>query len=150
MEDLSLHILDIAENAIRANADKIIIRISDEKSNNKFILCIEDNGAGMTEKAVKKIIDPFYTTKKGKKTGLGLSLIYQAAQETGGDVKIDSIPGKGTKVTALFKPNHPDMKPMGDILETIKTLVISNPNIQFIYDHKKGDESLYFDSFKTT
>ncbi len=102
----------------------------------------------MTKEMIKKIVDPFFTTKNGKKTGLGLSLIAQAAQQTGGDIKIDSEKGKGTEITALFNNEHPDMKPMGNILETIKILVVSNPSIRIIYEYRKGKEHIYFDSFK--
>jgi len=111
------------------------------------MLCIQDNGKGMNRETTKKIIDPFFTTKQGKRMGLGLSLISQAARQTGGNIQIDSEKGKGTKITVLFNYNHPDMKPMGNILETLKTLVIGNPFIQFIYDHKKGSQSIHFDSF---
>lgn len=148
MQDLSLHILDIAENAIRAKAKKIIIEIVEDDSQDQLILCIRDNGEGMDEEKAKKARDPFFTTKTGKKVGLGLALLSQAAQETGGYIKIESEQGKGTKVTASFKLSHPDMKPTGDILETIVTLVAGNPSIQFIYDYKKGDYNYHFDSYK--
>ena len=148
MEDLSLHILDIAENAIRAGGSKIIIEILEDKPQDKLVVCIEDNGKGMNEETIKKAMDPFFTTKGGKKVGLGLSLLAQAAQQTGGELKIDSEVGKGTKITAVFKLSHPDMTPKGDIVATITALIAGNPAIQFIFDYKKGDYSYYFDSFE--
>ena len=148
MEDLSLHILDIAENAIRAKPKKIEIEILEDEIKDELIIIIKDNGRGMDEKTVKKVLDPFFTTKNGKKVGLGLSLLSQAAQQAGGNLKIDSKQGKGTKITAIFKLSHPDMKPMGNILETMAALITGNPTIRFIYDYKKGDYNFHFDSDK--
>ena len=147
MEDLSLHILDIAENAIRAEAGKIVISITEEKKKDKLTVQIKDNGKGMNKKRLTMILDPFFTTKKDKRVGLGIPLISMAANQTGGNFKVDSAPGKGTSVTAVFRPSHPDMKPVGNILETLKTLIISNPGIQFIYEYKDELENIYFDSF---
>ena len=148
MEDLSLHILDIAENAIRAKPKKIEIEILEDEIKDELIIIIKDNGRGMDEKTVKKVLDPFFTTKNGKKVGLGLSLLSQAAQQAGGNLKIDSKQGKGTKITAIFKLSHPDMKPMGNILETMAALITANPTIRFIYDYTKGDNNFHFDSNK--
>ena len=146
MEDLSLHILDIAENAIRAEAKTITIGILEDESKDLLSVCIEDDGRGMDEETVKNVADPFFTTKDGKRVGLGLALLSQAAQQAGGDIEIDSQRGIGTKVTAAFKLSHPDMKPMGDILETLTTLIIGNPSIRFIFDYRKDDYDLHFDS----
>ncbi len=147
MQDLSLHILDIAENAIRAGGNKIVIEILEDESENKLAICIEDNGKGMDKETIKKALDPFFTTKGGKKVGLGLSLLAQAAQQADGELKIDSEEGKGTKVTAVFQLSHPDMKPIGDITETMTALIAGNPSTQFVLDYKVGDYSYYFDSF---
>ncbi|MFC1713459.1 ATP-binding protein [Candidatus Poribacteria bacterium] len=146
MEDLSLHILDIAENAIRADAKTIKIEIVEDESKDQLAICIEDDGKGMDKETVSKVLDPFFTTKSGKRTGLGLALLSQAAQQTGGDLRIDSERGRGTKVTAIFQFSHPDMKPMGDILQTMATLLTADPSIRFIYDYQAGDQSLHFDS----
>ncbi len=146
MEDLSLHILDIAENAIRADAKTIKIEIVEDESKDQLAICIEDDGRGMDKETVSKVLDPFFTTKGGKRTGLGLALLSQAAQQTGGDLRIDSERGRGTKVTAIFQSSHPDMKPMGDILQTMATLLTVDPSIRFIYDYQAGDQNLHFDS----
>jgi len=147
MEDLSLHILDIAENAIRAKARKITIEISEDERKDRLTVCIKDDGEGMDREMVGKALDPFFTTKHGRKVGLGLALLSQAAQQTGGDLRIDSEQGNGTRVTAIFKLSHPDMKPMGDVLETMGILIAGNPSIRFIYDHKEGGHSFHFDSY---
>ena len=147
MEDLSLHILDIAENAIRAGGSKIVIDILEDEGEDKFVICIEDNGKGMDKEMLKKALNPFFSTKDGKKVGLGLPLLAQAAQQAAGELEIDSQVGKGTKVTAVFQLSHPDMKPLGDILETMMVLVAGNPSTQFVLDYKKGDENYHFDSY---
>ncbi|MBN2542676.1 ATP-binding protein [bacterium] len=143
MEDLSLHILDIAENAIRAKANLIIIEIEE---NDELVLRIKDNGEGMDAETLKMVTDPFYTTKEGKKAGLGVSLISMAAEQAGGTFQIESEPGVGTELIATFKTDHPDIKPMGDILSTLEALVIANPSIRFIFHYKKGEEIYSFDS----
>ena len=148
MEDLSLHILDIAENAIRAGGKKIVIKLLEDKGNDRLTLSIEDNGKGMDRKTVNKVLDPFFTTKDRKEVGLGLALLAQAAQQAAGELKIDSEKGEGTKVTAFFQLSHPDMKPVGDVLETMAVLITANPSTQFVLDYKKDDDSYYFDSFE--
>ena len=146
MEDLSLHILDIAENAIRAEAKTIRIEILEDEDNDLLTLCIEDDGRGMDKETAENIVDPFFTTKSKKRVGLGVALLSQAAQQADGRLMVDSEEGVGTKITATFKLSHPDMKPMGDVLQTMATLITADPSIRFIYDHKKGDECIYFDS----
>ncbi|MHC4751258.1 MAG: ATP-binding protein [Planctomycetota bacterium] len=148
MEDLSLHILDIAENAIRAGGKKIMIELLEDQSNDRLILSIQDDGKGMDEETVNRALDPFFTTKDTKEVGLGLALLSQAAQQAGGELKIDSRRGKGTKVTAVFQLSHPDMKPVGDVLETIAVLASGYPLTQFVFDYKRGDYSYHFDSFE--
>ena len=149
MQDLSLHILDIAENAIRAGSNKIVIEIVEDESQDKLTLCIKDNGKGMDKQTIKKALDPFFTTKDGKNVGLGLSLLAQAAQQADGELKVDSKEGKGTKVTATFKLDHPDIKPMGNLADTVTTLIVANPQTQFVMDYKKGDYHYHFDSFNS-
>src|SRR3990170_1579774 len=119
MEDISLHILDIAENAIRAGGTRIRIELREDTSNDRLTLSIEDNGRGMNRETVERSLDPFFTTKDGKDVGLGLSLLSQAAQQANGELIVDSEEGRGTKVTATFQLSHPDMKPIGDIFGTM-------------------------------
>lgn len=137
MEDLSLHILDIAENSLRAHAKNVVIKISEEPGQNLLTLEIEDDGDGMNEETLRKALDPFFTTKSGKRVGLGLSLLNQAARESGGSFKIESRAGEGTKIRATFKLGHPDRKPLGDVAATLATLLVANPGVNFAYEHKK-------------
>ena len=148
MEDISLHILDIAENAVRADAKKIMIELLEDQSNDRFSLSIEDNGKGMDKETANMAMDPFFTTKGSKEIGLGLALLSQAARQAGGELKIDSEEGIGTKVTAAFQLSHPDMKPIGDVFATMIALIAGNPSTQFVLDYKKPGYSYYFDSFE--
>ena len=147
MEDLSLHILDIAENATRAGAKRIVIELLADPINDSLTLSIEDNGTGIDQETVNRVLDPFFTTKDNKSVGLGLSLLSQAAQQTGGQLKIDSKKGQGTKVTANFQLSHPDMIPIGDVFATMEVLIAGNPATQFILDYKTQDYDYHFDSF---
>ena len=141
MEDLSLHILDIVENAIAAQGKKIDILIMEEPKKNRLAIEIKDDGIGMEEEVSQKAIDPFFTTRTSRRVGLGLSLMAQAAQEAGGMLRIESELGKGTKVTATFQYHHIDRKPLGSMIETMTTLLLGSPELDISYTHKKEGKS---------
>ncbi|MCD6396817.1 MAG: sensor histidine kinase [Spirochaetaceae bacterium] len=139
MEDLSLHILDVVENSIRAGAGRVEVKLIEEKeeeSSNKknIVLFIIDDGSGMDKKTLGIVTSPFYSSKEGKSFGMGISLLKQAALETEGEFFIDSKPGSGTSIKAVFKSDHPDMKPLGDIKLTMRMLGLSHPEIDFVYN----------------
>ncbi len=142
MEDLSLHILDIVENSIGAKASRVEIKVDEDTKKDLLVIEIEDNGLGMDEETIKKVLDPFFTTRTTRKVGLGLPLLGQAARESGGDIEIESKVGRGTRVRASFGYSHIDRKPLGDIGTTLTTLIAGNPEVDFVYEHKK-DESEY-------
>ncbi|MDP3011476.1 MAG: HAMP domain-containing sensor histidine kinase [Candidatus Hydromicrobium sp.] len=146
MEDLSLHILDIVENSIRAHAKKIEIKIIEEKKKDLLTIEIIDDGKGMDRKTLKNVLDPFFTTKNTRKVGLGLSLLAQSAEESGGSIEIESKPGQGTKVKATFGYSHIDRKPLGDVHESLKVLITANPDINFIYEYQKDDVGYRLDT----
>ncbi len=146
MEDLSLHILDIVENSITACAKKIEIKIIEEKKKDLLTIEIIDDGKGMDEGALKNVLDPFFTTRNTRKVGLGLPLLAQSAEESGGSIKIESKPGQGTKVKATFGYSHIDRKPLGDIYESLKVLIVANPDINFIYEYQKNDVNYHLDT----
>jgi signal transduction histidine kinase len=133
MEDLSLHILDIVENAIRAKAKNVTITIVEDEVNDLLTLEIRDDGTGMDEEAQKRAIDPFFTTKKNKRVGLGLALLSQSASEAGGGLVLTSKKGEGTTVRATFNLSHIDRKPFGDIPKTLKCLEASHLDIAFSF-----------------
>ena len=138
MEDLALHILDVVENSIRADAENITVLFTEKGDIGTLI--IDDDGNGMDENEVKLALSPFYTSKEGKSFGLGLSLLAQAGEATGGGLKIRSRPEGGTRITVKFFIHHADMKPLGDIQDIIEMLCISHPAIKFGYSYIKQGE----------
>ena len=147
MEDLSLHILDIVENSLAAGATDIDITIREEIGKNRLTVIIKDNGKGMDETMLEKVLDPFYTTKNTRRVGLGLSMLAQAAEEADGNCTISSEPGKGTTITACFAHDHIDRKPLGNMAETIAACLVSigaRTNIR--YCHHKNDAVFVFDT----
>lgn len=146
MKDLSLHILDIAENSIRAGASWIRIRITEDARRNIFSLEISDNGSGMDAETVKKAGDPFFTTKACKRTGLGVPLLAQSAHECGGSMNISSEKGKGTAISVTFPHDHIDRKPLGDIAGTVIVLIASHPDMDLFYEHRRNDSEYSLDT----
>lgn len=144
-----MHILDIAENSIAASARRIEIIINEDIDQDLLTIEIKDDGKGMDQKTLKKAVDPFYTTRKTRRVGLGLSFLAQAAEESGGKMELKSAPNEGTTTRATFRLSHPDCKPMGDINETIRTLVVAHPEINFVYEHHKDNSIFRFDSRET-
>jgi hypothetical protein len=148
MKDLSLHILDIVENSVAAKANKIEIRISEDKKKDLLSVEIIDNGIGMDNETRQKALDPFYTTKTVRRFGFGLSLLSEAAKAANGHFSIRSEKEEGTRIKADFQSSHIDRKPLGDMGQTIITLVIGNPEIDLIYVHKKNNQKYSLDTRK--
>ena len=146
MEDLSLHILDIVENCIRAGAKNVEIRINEDLKKDLLEIKIHDDGCGMDQTTIEKATDPFFTTKSVRKVGLGLSLIKQAARKAGGELYLSSKPGNGTEVKATFQHSHIDRQPLGDIAKTLMILIIANPEVHFRYFHWKNGREYQVDS----
>ena len=146
MEDLSLHILDIAENSIGAGAKRVEIRIIEDLDKDIFSLEIKDNGRGMSQEILKKATDPFYTTRTTRRVGMGLSLLSQSAREAEGDLSITSQEGQGTTVYTYFKHSHIDRRPLGNIVDTLIVLIAGNPDIDFFYEHKRNNNTYSMDT----
>ena len=135
MLELSLHILDIAENSTRANASLVEITIVEDTGEDVFSFEIRDNGTGMDRETIDRAMDPFYTTKKVRRVGLGLPMLAQACERANGRFEIQSAPGEGTRVYALFGHSHIDRQPLGDIAGVISMLILGNPDRDFLYTH---------------
>jgi anti-sigma regulatory factor (Ser/Thr protein kinase) len=147
MQDLSLHVLDIVENSIAAGARRIKITIIEDTGRNKLTLTIQDNGVGMDKKIMTKALDPFFSTKKTRRIGLGLSMLAQATKEANGDFHMKSKKGKGTTITATFVHDHIDRKPIGDMTETLITLIATQGrHVDFSYEHRKNNYAVIFDT----
>lgn len=152
MKELSLNVLDIAENSLKAKATltEIIIDETDEL----LTLTIRDNGVGMSDDIVKGVADPFYTTRKTRSVGLGIPLLKLAAEQTGGRIEIQSKTAEkhpdshGTTVKASFYKTHIDFTPLGDIISTVKTLIQGHPDTDFLYIHNKGRARVELDTRK--
>ena len=143
MEELALHILDVAENSIRASASLIEIRVLEDGGADLLRIEIADDGEGMPKEMLAKAADPFFTTKTGRRIGLGVPMFAQAARDAGGDLTVESRPGGGTRVVATFRRSHPDRIPLGDLRETMAVLACSHPEVQFVCEHVRNGRSVY-------
>ena len=146
MRELSMHIMDIAENSINAGADLIQILVEENRNKNLFSIHIVDNGKGMAKALLEKAVDPFITTRSTRRIGLGLSLLKEAASLCSGTFSIDSREGSGTRVEAVFQYDHIDRAPLGDISGSLTTLIFGNPGIDFRYSHRIDGKEFHFDT----
>lgn len=139
MDELSLYILDITMNSVRAGADTVTVTLHEDGTLLRF--CVEDNGCGMTEEQLACLRDPFFTTRKTRKVGLGIPFLTMLAEMTGGHVTVTSVhedtaDTHGTTVTAEFRKDHIDCLPLGDIVGTFTTLIQGSPHIAFTFIHE--------------
>ncbi len=144
MRELSLNVMDIAQNSVAANARLIFIRVAEQA--NHLEIEIRDNGSGMTETQVQHVADPFYTTRTTRKVGLGVSLFKMQAELTGGGLTVTSREGEGTDVVATFDTSHVDMIPIGDMESTVLLLITCNPDLDFVYCRSRDDRSFTLDT----
>lgn len=129
VEDLSMHVADLLENSLRAGARNIELLF--ERRRNELRLEVTDDGAGMDGETLRRAADPFFTTKDGRRIGLGVPLLVQTAEELGGEVEISSRPGGGTRVAARIPWDHPDRPPLGDLAGTILPIILTSPDVRF-------------------
>ncbi len=147
MKELSLNILDVAKNSVKAGATRIVIRI--DEAEGWRTLSIIDNGCGMPPEFVANVTDPFTTTRTTRPVGMGLPLLKLAAEQTGGDLQIESsvVPPTGTTVRARFKIDHLDCVPVGDYAGSVVTLIQGSPDIDFLFEyHREDGESVVLDT----
>ncbi len=139
MDELSLYVLDITMNSVRAGASEISIELVQDGQ--WLYFSVSDNGCGMTKEQVQRLADPFFTTRKTRKVGLGIPFLTMLAQMTGGGVEIISKhmsegEDHGTTTKAKFDMTHIDFIPLGDMIGTVVTLIQGSPDINFIYTHQ--------------
>ena len=146
MKELSLNILDITENSVKAGATLTEILITEFQ--NKLTISIKDDGCGMSEDIVRSVVDPFYTTRTTRKVGMGVPLFKMAAEQTGGKLEIVSDTGEnhGTTVTAYFYKDHLDFTPLGDVISTVTTLIQGHPDTDFLFTHLIDDKEIRLDT----
>ena len=146
MQELSLHVLDIAENSAWANATLICIGLNLQTKEKTLLLEIKDNGTGMSEDELEKAANPFFTSRTTRDVGLGLSFLKQLAEQTDGSFGLSSTQGLGTTVTASFTLGHLDLPPLGDMPATVISLIQSNPETDFLYTITADEESFTLDT----
>lgn len=150
MKELSLNILDIAQNSVKAKAENILIKLIE--TNETLTLIIQDDGCGMSKETVENVMNPFYTTRTTRNVGLGVPLLKLAAEQTGGGIRIESVSEKdnpdvhGTTVTADFYKNHLDFTPLGDVVSTVTTLIQGEPDIEWRFVHEINGQSVELDT----
>ena len=150
MKELSLNILDIAENSAKAEATLIEIQLLETEFT--LTIAIKDNGFGMSCETLKSVTNPFYTTRTTRDVGLGIPLLILSAEQTGGFVKINSKKkdgtnsSYGTEVVAHYNKNHIDFTPLGNVISTLVTLIQGHPEIDFLFEHKKGNSTVLLDT----
>lgn len=146
MRELSLNVLDIAQNSVSAKASLIEIELIENSKTNDLLIGVYDNGKGMTKEQVESVRDPFFTTRTTRKVGMGIPLFKFAAEMTGGSLEIESEVGVGTRVRAYFKTDHLDFTPIGDMTSTMLSLITMNLHIDFLYRRKLDDREFTVDT----
>jgi len=150
MKELSLNILDITENSVKAGASLIGIALCETES--KLTITVTDNGCGMSEEILRSVTDPFYTTRTTRRVGLGIPLFKAAAEQTGGGISISSKEAArypdshGTVISATFYKDHNDFTPLGDVVSTVVTLIQGHPDVDFVYTHEMAGGTVELDT----
>ena len=146
MRELSLHIMDIVENSVAAGAIRVRISVVEHTPRNLLRISIRDNGRGIPEHQLERVLDPFYTTKTTRRVGLGLSLFREASRRCDGEFTIRSKEDEGTEVSASFRLDHIDLAPVGDMASSMTSLIMGNPGVDFIYTHERNGKSFQVDT----
>ena len=145
MRELALHLLDIAHNSVSAGARNITITIIEDSQVDRLSMTVEDDGAGMDALTVHRVTDPFVTTRTTRNVGLGIPLLKAAAEACNGDLTIQSKPGVGTRLDVVFQRSHIDRMPLGNLAETILTLVVGCPEVHWVFRYQVDGETFEFD-----
>lgn len=141
-----MHILDIVQNSISAGATRVTLTVDEAPAADLLTIAIGDNGRGMTPEQVSSLADPFFTSRTTRRVGMGIPLLMDSARQSGGDVRIESEPGKGTEVTAVFGYSNIDRPPLGDVANALMLLVSSNPDLDFLFTYRYDGEEYLFDT----
>lgn len=146
MKEISLNILDVAQNSVRAKATEIKITVYFDTAADKLTVSVSDNGCGMSDELLSKVLDPFTTTRTTRRVGLGLPLFRQSALDSNGDFEIKSRLNEGTDVVATFQISHIDRMPMGDLAGTMTVLINADDSIRYVLMYKVDDREFVFDT----
>ena len=146
MVDLSLHILDVVQNSLAGGATRIAVGITEDFSGDLLTIEVCDNGRGIPQEILPRVLDPFFTSRSTRDVGLGLPLFKAAAERCGGSLELDSAEGRGTRVLARFALDHFDRAPLGDLGETMSVLIACNPEVDFSYHHRVNGATYRMDT----
>ncbi|HKM29282.1 MAG TPA: ATP-binding protein [Bacilli bacterium] len=146
MNELSLYILDIVQNSIKANSKNIVINIEENLKEDFLTIEIIDDGKGMSEETLRKVTDPFFTSRSTRRVGLGIPLFKELCETCLGNFKIESQVGEGTRLTGTLKHSNIDRHPMGNIVDTIYTLIINDDEVEIVYNHKFNNKIFTFNT----
>lgn len=135
MREIALHLLDIAENSVAANARRIDLAVCEDLRHDRLIASVTDDGKGMDAEMAAKVVDPFITSRTTRKVGLGIPLFKAAAEACAGGLTIHSAVGKGTRLEVDFQHSHIDRMPLGDLASTLLTLVVASPHIRWVFTY---------------
>ena len=135
MKEIALHVLDLAENSVSAGAHAITISVCEDLDADRFTALIEDDGRGMDEETVRKVSDPFFTSRTTRKVGLGIPLLKEAAEACNGRMEIRSKPGAGTEVEVTFQHSHIDRMPLGNLSTVFLELTVAHPEIHWVFHY---------------
>lgn len=138
--------LDLTQNALTAGASRVEITIAEDTAENRLSLTVEDNGCGMDAERVKKVVSPFVTGRTTRKVGLGIPLFKEGCEACEGDFFLTSTPGTGTKIGGWYKLNHIDRPPMGDMAGTLQTLILMNPDRDFVWKQTRDGKEFSLDT----
>ncbi len=145
MRELSLHLLDIAENGVSAGAQNITITIVEDLRTDRLKLTVEDDGRGMDAAMVDQVTNPFITTRTTRKVGLGIPLLKLVAEMCAGGLTVESTPNVGTTVNVDFQRSHIDRMPLGDVTGTMLSLLVGWPQVHWVLRYRVDDKEFVFD-----
>ncbi|MGI6574006.1 MAG: ATP-binding protein [Fermentimonas sp.] len=146
MTDLAMHMMDIAQNSIRAEARSIGIDIEERSGNCTLMLRVTDDGKGMSHETVEKLVDPFFTTRDTRRVGLGIPFLKMTCEQAGGGLQIISKEGEGTTIEATYRTDNIDCLPMGDVPGYLSLLLKANPKVAFRFSYRVDEAEFILDT----
>ncbi len=152
MREIALHLLDVAENSVTANAKNITLTVCEDLQGDRLTVSVVDDGKGMSAEMAASVVDPFVTSRTTRKVGLGIPFFKAAAEACNGSLVINSEIGKGTRLDVEFQHSHIDRMPLGDLSSTMLTLFVAYPEIHWLFDYEmiptngKSEEKFVFDT----
>ncbi len=146
MKEISLHILDLAQNAITAGARHICIDVEESSAEDLLTVRIADDGCGMSAEQALRVQDPFVTSRSTRKVGLGIPMFREGCLQCGGAFRLNSQPGQGTTLEGSYRLGHIDRQPLGDLAATVFLLVSANPELDFRLNHSVDGRKFEFNT----